>query len=81
MNQSREILEIIWSNPEMVSDVPRVTQQRARVRTCGFCVWDSFHLPTFASWAWVWKDGDFDWSSLTGRKAKERTKGGRDWQG
>lgn len=29
MNQSREILEIIWSNPEMVSDVPRVTQQRA----------------------------------------------------
>lgn len=79
MNQDREISEIIWSNPEMLRDVPRVTQRRAGVRTHKFCIWASFHFPAFVSWAWVWKDGELDWSSLTGRQDKENITGGRDW--
>lgn len=66
LSELDKILETVWSNPEMLSDLPTIAQQGL-----GFDpTLSTFPFFCFALGTGVLQDGGSDWPSSTGRWGK-----------
>lgn len=79
LSELDKILETIWSNPEMLSDLPTVAQQGLgfdlTLSTFPFCFF------FFALGTGVLQDGGSDWPSSMGRWGKGGSVSGMEWRG
>lgn len=65
----------------MLSNSPRVTQQGLKLERVDSVSGTLFTFSLLLPGLGFLKDGDFDWSSVTGRQGKESIIGRMDWQG